>query len=243
MERPVFPGTYTADGTVCNDPEEYKVVYGQGDPVVTSLFLDPNVSDNSWWVQTSVPAVKAQPWASNYRDGYCGIRLLNDNYETDDPSLTEFTPQNRASCSNIADNPVHVSLQDKLIGVQRVIMTRRAKFLAMSSLTEDLMDTTGTLCYYFGELTIEWFLIVCHIVPAGILTSFEGEFSTPGGEAIDLLSMLTDMGQFGLSPGNNINSTFRPPVRSEYDTADDYAYRYCVNLVFVTIVYTVLLIF
>jgi hypothetical protein len=142
-ERPIEAGNYTEEGTVCHDPHEYKIVYGQGNPVVPSLFLNPNISDNSWWVQTSVPAVKAQPWASSYRDGYCGIRLLNDNYEIDDPNLATFTPEARANCSNIADNPVHVSLQDKLIGVQRVIMTRRAKFLAMSSLTDDLMDTTG----------------------------------------------------------------------------------------------------
>jgi hypothetical protein len=43
----------------------------------------------------------------------------------------------------------------------------------------------------------------------GSLTSFEGEFSTPGGVALDLLSLLTDMGQFGLSPGMCLAAIFR----------------------------------
>merc|ERR1711990_45975 len=62
---------------LCYDPEEYKVNMGQGETVVNTNFFTPNSSENSWWIQTSVPGVKAQPWASSYRDGYCGIRVLD----------------------------------------------------------------------------------------------------------------------------------------------------------------------
>ncbi len=201
-ERHIPPGIYTAQGTVCIDPDEYKIVYGQGNPVVPSLFLNPNTSDNSWWVQASVPAVGAQPWASSYRDGYCGIRELNDGFTVDDPRLVTFNPTNRSTCSNIADNPVHISLQDKLIGVQRVVTMRRAKFIAISELTEDYLDTTGRL------------------------SSFEGELGTPGEVAIDLMTLIPSMGQLGFGVGQDIKSTFVPPVRSEFDTAVDYAYRF-----------------
>ena len=38
--------------------------------------------------------------------------------------------------------------------------------------------------------------------------------------------MITEMGQFGFGPGGSIGSTFRAPVRSEYETAVDYEYRF-----------------
>ena len=97
----------------------------------------------------------------------------------DDPDLATFDPQNRANCSNIDDNPVHISGQDKLIGVQIVGTTRRAKFIAISELTDDYLDTTG------------------------VLSSFEGELSSG-----NLISLITDRGQFGFGPGDNLNSTF-----------------------------------
>jgi hypothetical protein len=202
-EREVPAGEYNEFGAVCNDPEEYKVVIGQGDPVVKSLFVSPGSANNSWWMQTSVPSVKAQPWASNYRDGYCGIRQLDDNHDVLDPSLYDpttgiaFDSGDRSDCSNIADNPVHVSDQDKLIGVQKVITSRRAKYMAISELTPDFMDTTGNLF------------------------SFEGELDSG-----DLISMIIEMGQFGFGAGDEVKSTFAKPVRSDFETAIDYQYRF-----------------
>ena len=198
LVRDVPAGVYI-EGTdaICYDPEEYKVIEGQGNPVVNTNFFTPNSSENSWWIQTSVPAVKAQPWASSYRDGYCGIRILDDNLDEQDPNLVGFEPDDRSTCSNIADNPVHASVEDKLIGKQRVVASRRAKFMAISELTDDLMDTTGAL------------------------NSFEGELDSG-----DLISMIIEMGQFGFGAGDTVQSTFRKPIRSEYDTAPDYQTRF-----------------
>lgn len=189
---------YGTKGEVCIDPIEYKVISGLGNPIIETKFVSPNSSDNSWWMQTSVPSVKAQPWASSYRDGYCGIRKLDDGYDIDDPFLETFNQSNsRATCSNIADNPNHGTLADKLIGVQRIILQRRAKYVAMSELTGDFMDTTG------------------------VLRSFEGELDSGF-----LISMMAEKGQFGLGPGEKQRSTFPSPRRSEYNTAYDYKYRF-----------------
>jgi hypothetical protein len=195
--REVASGEYTDDDTVCVDPDEYKVVVGQGDPSVSTNFLSPASSNNSWWIQTSVPTVRSQPWANNYRDGFCGVRVLDDNLEVLDPKLDEFDAEDRSTCSNIADNPIHTAMPDKLIGVQRVVASRRAKYMAVSELTPDLMDTTGNL------------------------QSFEGEL-----DAGDLIGMIIEMGQFGFGAGDSIRSTFRPPIRSEYNTAFDYKTRF-----------------
>ena len=196
VQREVPSGVYNEEGFICDDPSELKIVIGQGNPIVETRFVSPNDSENSWWRPTSVPMVEAQGWSSNYRDGFCGIRKLNDDYDLLDPNLADFEPADRSTCSNIADNPVHESMQDKLIGLLRVVTTRRAKFIALSALTYDYMDTNG------------W------------LTSFEGEL-----ESGDLISMIVEMGQFGFSPGQEIRSTFRAPVRSEFRTADDWNIR------------------
>ena len=90
-----------------------------------------------------MPAVEAQPWSANYIDGYCGIHKRNDNYELLDPNLATFTSIDRSMCSNIADNPLFDTLQDQLIGILRVLTSRRAKYMAVSSLTDDYLDTTG----------------------------------------------------------------------------------------------------
>ena len=190
-------GEYNDDGDVCNDPSERKVIIGQGVPVVTSMFISPNNSNNSFWRPTSVPMVLSQAWSSNYRDGFCGIRKLNDDMDLNNPDLADFKPDDRGTCSNIADNPIHATFQDKLIGLTKVITTRRAKFIALSALTFDFLDTTG------------------------YLTSFEGEL-----ESGDLISLIVEMGQFGFAPGNTIRSTFAAPVRSEFETAVDYRTRF-----------------
>lgn len=196
-QRNVPSGTYNSDGFICNDPEEEKIVIGQGNPIITSRFVSPNDSQNCWWRPTSVPNVKAQDWSANYRDGYCGIRKLNDDFATDDPNLAKFKPTPRDSCSNIADNPVHETMPDKIIGLLKVVLARRAKFIALSHLTEDYLDTNG------------------------FLTTYEGEFV-----AGNLISLITNLGQFGFGSGNKINSTFAGPRRSEFDTAVDYRVRF-----------------
>jgi len=196
VERPVEAPTKENPGG-CLDPEEFKEVKGQGDPAIPSKFISPNDTDNSWWLPTSVPDVQSQPWGSNYKDGYCGVRILDDGMDLKDPAIDDFESPHRGDCSNIADNPLHYKLQDKLIGVQRVIAERRAKFMAVSELTPDYMDTNG------------------------ILKSFEGEFD--GGH---LIAMIIEMGQFGFSPGSSIGSTYAPPVMSEFETAVDYKTRF-----------------
>jgi hypothetical protein len=203
------PYSYTDYGTVCKDPEEQKVVVGQGGGPLAkdnqlpgvgsarSLFTGPDNPDNSWWTQSSVPSVTSQPWSNSYRDGYCGIRALNDYLDTFDPKLADFQPQVRNNCSNIADNPPHETRSDQFIGVQKIVASRRAKYMALSELTDDLMDTTGNL------------------------NAFEGELDSG-----DLISMIIEMGQFGFAAGTDVKTTFNPPIRSEYDTAADYKTRF-----------------
>jgi hypothetical protein len=91
---------------------------------------------------------------------------------------------------------------DKLIGVQSIVKTRRAKFVAISGLTDDYLDTTG------------------------YVHSVEGQLGNMNLESADLESLIAGMGQFGFGSGEMIASTFIPPVRSEYETAADWKYRF-----------------
>jgi hypothetical protein len=115
---------------------------------VKSRFLDPDSSVNNIWKPQSVIGVKAQTWKANYRDGSCGIRRRSDDLEILDPDRVE----NRANCSNIADNPIHSTYPDRLIGIEKVVETRLAKYVAISKLTEDYLDTTGVLAIVEGGL-------------------------------------------------------------------------------------------
>jgi hypothetical protein len=69
-----------------------------------------------------------------------------------DPNLLERNMTARGECSNVADNPVHGTKGDKLIGSDRVVESRRAKFIDISPLTDDYLDTTGVLTTLEGEL-------------------------------------------------------------------------------------------
>jgi len=207
--RQVEAGVFTEEGFICEDPVERKIVLGmgiapEGRDIIVSRFVSPDNPENSWWRPTSVPNVEAQAWSNNYRDGYCGIRKLNDDFVIEDgknssfdPALDDFIPEDRSTCSNIADNPVHESMADKLIGVLEVVLTRRAKFIALSELTYDYLDTTGAL------------------------DSFEGEL-----ESGDLISMIVEMGQFGFGYGTKIKSTFRAQERSGFTTKSDHRTRF-----------------
>jgi hypothetical protein len=200
------------DGEVCNDPFEYKKVLGQGDPTqfntkdgIPSRFLDPDDPANNAWRPDSVPGVKAQPWSANYRDGECGIRQLDDGNDNLDPNLPDRDVPDRGSCSNIADNPTHPTAPDKLIGRERVVQTRRAKFIAISRLTNDYLDTTGQT------------------------TRFEGEME----EGVDLISLFEHANEdipFGWSfpaKADEVTSTFEPLMHSPHFTqADDFDTRY-----------------
>ena len=127
-----------------------------------------------------------------------GIRNLengfSDNY---DPKLADFVPKSLKSCSNIQDNPIHETLKDKLIGIEQIIFSRKVKFVAISTLTFDFLETTGYVKTYEGQL-----------------------------ENNNLISLITNMGQFGLQSNENIESTFVPPVRSSYQTELDYKIRF-----------------
>jgi hypothetical protein len=71
-------------GAVCFQPDEYKVVVGQGWPAIRSRFLDPRDPKNNVWRPNSVPSVQAQDWWNNYRRGACGIRKLDDDLSPND---------------------------------------------------------------------------------------------------------------------------------------------------------------
>src|SRR5690606_32247755 len=119
QNRSVVYDTYNEEGAICNDPEEYKVVVGIGDEILTTRFVDPHDDANSFWMASSVPSVRSQPWKYNVQAGICGLKASDDGIDSMDPALADHIPSSRANCSNIADNPPHPTPADKLIGVQR----------------------------------------------------------------------------------------------------------------------------
>ncbi len=144
---------------VCLDPFEYKKVLGLGNPMyestksgIQSRFLDPNDPDNNVWVPSSVPDAKGQSWKSNYEAGTCGKHSFDEDIQLFDPSLSSLDKPNRGNCSNIVDNPIHPTLPDKRIGKLTALERRRAKYVAVSRLTDDYLDTDGFLTTYEGEL-------------------------------------------------------------------------------------------
>lgn len=147
------------DGEVCHKPFEYKVVLGQGNPTyenskngIRSRFLDPNDPSNNGWVPDSVPGVQGQTWKANYESGTCGKRKINEDMNHFDPSLPFREEPNRGDCSNIVDNPIHPTLPDKRVGPQRIVQRRRAKYISISKLTDDYLDTTGIVASFEGSL-------------------------------------------------------------------------------------------
>jgi hypothetical protein len=94
---------------------------GQGYVPIASNYQDPNLTANSAWSPQSVPAVKAQTWAANYRD------------------------------KNIADNPVHPTVPDLLIGPHVVLQRRRTKYVALSPLADDYLTARATVLVLEGE--------------------------------------------------------------------------------------------
>ena len=179
---------------LCPDPEFYKVVEGQGydDTYFTadgvkSRFMDPDDPSKSEWRPNSVPDVKAQPWKNSYKDGACGIRQKDEDYGLNDPEIPTRDLQDRGNCSNIEDNPLHPTMPDELVKELYVIERRRAKFIAVSALTPDLLDTTSQL------------------------DSFEGEL-----EDAPLDALIQSYGQFDWSIDGNaearIATTFQPPL-------------------------------
>ena len=157
VEREILYGREGLD--VCDNRLEYKKVIGQGSPLydssrngIKSRFLNPNKAENNAWKPSSVPNVQAQDWKANYNEGSCGRFLIGDDIHRHDPSLPHREASDRYSCSNIVDNPIHSTYPDKRVGAEEVVQKRRAKFVAVSLLTEDYLDTTGILMSYEGEL-------------------------------------------------------------------------------------------
>ena len=144
---------------ICDHESEYKKVIGQGSPLhpsskdgVKSRFLDPNDDENNAWKPSSVPQVKSQSWKANYDSGTCGKYLIGDDLDRFDPNLPNRKIPNRKDCSNIVDNPIHPTLPDKRMGPEETILKRRVKYIAVSRLTEDYLDTTGEVATFEGEL-------------------------------------------------------------------------------------------
>lgn len=203
----LMPGQYTDvaktiyESNVCNKQNsiinskyittnERMLVVGVGDvgdrgPVL-SRFKDPSDPQNNFWRPSSVPRVKAQPWGFNYLDGKCGRRDFTGGMSRLDPGLADQTSEDRGTCTNVADNPVHQTAPDQLVGIPIVVETRRAKYVAVSRLTEDYLDTSGVLATFEGEL--------------------EGEMPLA-----DLLS--TDGGDyFQWTPSAELDATFEPQI-------------------------------
>jgi hypothetical protein len=119
---------------------------------------------------------------------------LDDDLDQGDPLLERGFPNTtadgRRGCTGIMDNPLHGTPADLLVGKLAVVETRRAKYVAVSQLTDDFLDTSG------------------------LLRSFEGELE----DERDMVSLLTSFGnQFGWAPAAGAKvggSTFHPPVDS-----------------------------
>ncbi|GBG29577.1 Hypothetical Protein FCC1311_057982 [Hondaea fermentalgiana] len=103
------------------EPWLYETINGQGDPIVESRFLNPTLDINNLWMPSSVPTVVAKPWKANYKDG------------------------------NIADNIVHSTLPDKLIGPPQIVEQRRTKYVAISLLTPDYLGLASELSIMEGH--------------------------------------------------------------------------------------------
>lgn len=201
QEREIPYGEVNYDGDVCQDPFEYKKVLGQGNPTyenskngIQSRFLDPNDPANNGWIPDSVPSVKGQTWKANYEDGTCGKRKINDDMQHYDPNLPFREKPNRGDCSNIVDNPIHPTLPDKRIGPQTKIESRRAKYIAISRLTDDYLDTSGNIKIIEGDL-----------------------------EGADLLSLVreynkksSDLFMWKTDTSGDIGSTFQPQIHDDH---------------------------
>lgn len=182
---------------------ERKLIVGQGDvgdrgPIL-SRFKDPMDPANNFWKPSSVPRVKAQPWGFNYLDGTCGRRDVTQGMDRLDPELSEREIMSRRNCSNIADNPIHQTAPDKLVGIPVIVETRRAKYVAVSKLTDDYLDTSGILVAYEGELEDE----------------------------ADLLTIMQASGQFQWTAGSTVSSTLPKQVLDpEFKMASDWDDRF-----------------
>ncbi|KAL9182021.1 hypothetical protein ACHAXT_012364 [Thalassiosira profunda] len=183
------------EGEVCNDPFERKEVRGQGSPAyenskdgIQSRFLDPNDPANNAWVPNSVPGLKGQPWKANSEGGVCGLRKVNDDMQHFDPNLPNREVPDRRECSNIVDNPIHPTLPDERIGPSEVVERRRAKYVAVSRLTDDYLDTNGVVRTFAGELV--------------------------GRDLLELARQYNTQDSFGWTSGfvDAIGSTFQPQV-------------------------------
>ena len=84
--------------------------------------------------------------------GACGLRQKDEDYGLNDPEIPTRELQDRGNCSNIEDNPLHPTMPDELVKELYVVERRRAKFVAVSALTPDLLDTTSQLDSFEGEL-------------------------------------------------------------------------------------------
>ena len=78
------------------------------------------------------------------------------------------------------------------------LLTRRAKYVGISQLSDDYLDTNG------------------------VLMSFEGELENEE----DMIAMLTQYGQFEFGAGDQFGTTAKPPVFTEYKMAPDWDTRF-----------------
>jgi hypothetical protein len=184
------------DGEVCQDPYEYKRVLGQGNPNfdeskngIKSRFLDPHDPSNNVWVPNSVPSVQGQTWRDNFEDGTCGKIKVDGDMHFFDPDLPNREIRDRSHCSNLVDNPVHSTQPDKRIGPSTVLERRRTKYVAVSRLTDDYLDTTGVLKAFEGDLLDDLSSIV------------KNHFNDT---------------VFGWSSGENVSSTFHPNIHDDH---------------------------
>jgi len=201
-EIPYGKEYYNEKDELCNSLFETKIVLGQSSAIqmnarngIKSRFLDPLDPSNNHWKPESVPGVQSQPWSANYVDGTCGIRKMNDDIQRYDSNLPKRKIHSRKNCSNIADNPTHYTPPDRLIGVKQIVQKRQAKFVAVSRLTNDYLDTSGVLETYEGEL--------------------EGD--------IDLISIVNraEGNIFASDSGNDIKSTYIPQIHSRFKQETD----------------------
>ena len=143
---------------------------------------------------------------------------MDDDLERLDPDIPHRQPPERGACSNVRDNPVHPSRRDRLVGLEAAALTRRAKYVAVSRLSDDYLSTSAVVAAFEAELEGGQDMMA-------LLSQF-GEKGTPsfdwqvGGDdpAVDV----ADMGDGADTRG----STFLPPVRSPFAMKGDWDSRF-----------------
>ncbi len=61
------------------------------------------------------------------QNGICGLRNMDGDIDWDDPKLVDFNVTDRSNCSSIADNKLHGTYPDALIGPTQTVLVSKLR--------------------------------------------------------------------------------------------------------------------